>query len=102
MPSLRHQFWLFLAFKSGEARGPETVKVTLTKPDGLTDQNPVVEQDVNFEGGVRGSNLVVEMRIEFKSPGPYWFSVVIGDNLVTKVPYEVVYTHRRITEMKRP
>ena len=48
MPKFTAQLSMFLGFKAGGARGSETVKVTLTRPNGLTDAEPIAEQSLHL------------------------------------------------------
>lgn len=98
MPKFPAQLSMFLAFKAGDARGSETVKVTLTRPNGLTDPEPIAEQSLHLEGGTRGANLVLQMTIGFDEPGPYWFNIYIADKLMTKTPYEIIHQHTRVRQ----
>lgn len=102
MPEIELDFSLFVAFKSGEAVGPVPIKLTLTKPSGLTDPNPLWSGSIHFEGGVRGHNLIVRMRTRFKEAGPYWVSVYVGDRLATKIPLEIIYTFARAGGQSQP
>ncbi len=92
MPEFQRDLVAFLIFKSGDARGPVSIKITLTRPSGLTDANPVWHGTVHFEGGSRGNNLTLRLRISFRDAGPYWFNVYVEDRLATRMPFEVIYT----------
>lgn len=98
MPPFTKRLWMFLAFKADRARGSEMVKVTITRPDGQTDPEPLAEQGLHFEGGTKGANLIVGLEIRFELPGPYWFNIYVEDKLVTRTPYEVIHTHRRVRQ----
>ena len=98
MPSFQTDLNAVLMFKSGEATGPVSVRITLTRPSGMTDRDPIWQGTVHFEGGVRGHNLIMRMRTEFKEPGPYWYNVYVGDYLATKIPFEIIYTIMRTKE----
>lgn len=96
MPPFEQDFTMFLSFKAGSATGPVGVRVTLTSPSGMEEkQRPAFDQSVHFEGGTRGHNLIIRSRIRFTEAGPYWFNIYVGGRLVTRTPYEVVYTFRR-------
>ncbi len=97
MPEVERELILVLMFKSGEATGPVPIKLTLTRPSGLVDKDPVWEGTVHFEGGTRGHNLVLRVRTQFKNTGPYWYNVYVGDSLATRIPYEVIYTTMRVS-----
>jgi len=92
MPEFESELNAFLLFKSGQATGPVPIRITLTRPSGLTASNPVWYGTVHFEGGTRGHNLTLQIRYKFREPGPYWFNVYVGDRLATRMPFEVIYT----------
>lgn len=96
MPPIERDLVAFLTFKSGEARGQVPIRITLTRPSGLTDAEPIWQGTVHFEGGTRGHNLVIRMRTRFTEPGPYWYSVYVGERLATKMPFEIIYTTMRL------
>ena len=92
MPVIQRDLIGVLMFKSGEARGAVSITVTLTRPSGLTDPEPIWQGSPHFEGGTRGNNIILNMRTRFSEPGPYWYNIYVGDRLVTKMPLEIVYT----------
>ncbi len=96
MPPITRDLVAVLIFKSGDARGTVPVTIRLTRPSGITDPDPVWQGTILMEGGIRGSTLVLRTRTAFQEPGPYWYSVYVGDQLSTKMPFEVIYT---ITKM---
>ncbi len=81
---------LFLRFKSGEARGPHSLRITMIKPSG---ESPAPSQQVvHFEGeDDRGNDIVVNLLIQLELPGLYWFEVHLEDVRVTKIPFRVIY-----------
>ncbi len=95
MPETPLKQTLYLSFKSGEARGPVSIKVTQTEPSGLEKPEPLWEGTIHFEGGTRGHNLIIGMKGKLKQPGPYWFNLYVGDSLAARTPLEVIYTHSR-------
>lgn len=98
MPEVPLNHTLFLSFKSGAARGPVPVKVTMTLPSGIDHSRPLFEGTIHFEGGVKGHNHVTLMQGNLKVPGPYWLNVYVSDDLVTRTPLEVVYTTSKVSE----
>ena len=80
---------LFLSFKSGFAKEKMPVVIRPLSPAGQS--LPAVTTDVLFEGDDRGVNLVVQMKLEAKEEGLYWFDVTVEGRLVTRVPYRVLY-----------
>ena len=102
MPELQTSLTLALMVKSGEARGTTPIRITMTRPSGLTDQNAVWEGTVPLEGGTRGHSLIAQLGLKLAEPGPYWFNVYIGDGIATKIPLEVIYTFMRTAQQPPP
>lgn len=81
---------LAIALKAGEARGKQTVQVTLEHPDGS--RHPGSEVPVHFTQGPNfGVNLVLKVAIALSTTGLYWADVLVNGRLVTRVPLEVRY-----------
>ena len=95
MPTVDWRGYLFVAFRSGDARGPVPIKVTLTKPSGLEDPIPVFESTVHFEGGTHGNNVTTRLALQLSEAGPYWFNIYVGGRFVTKTNLEVIWTVTR-------
>lgn len=90
MESFDYDVTLFVSLKSGEQRGPLTLRITLVKPSGESPKP--LEQTIVFEGEEdRGVNVVVKMRIKFDVPGIYWFQIYLKDVCLTRVPLRVIY-----------
>lgn len=90
MQPFTYQMTLFLRFKSGEARGPHSLRITLIKPSG---ESPAPTQRViHFEGeDDRGNDIIGNMNLSLDMPGLYWFEVHLDDERITKVPFRVIY-----------
>ena len=66
-------FFLFLSFKSGSARGPYQLEIRVQEPSGESPQ-PFVT--IQFEGeDDRGNDIVANMKMRFEMTGLYWFNV---------------------------
>lgn len=102
MPEFVREIVAVLMFKSGEARGPVPIKITLTRPSGLTDSDHIWEGTIHFEGGIRGNNLTLRMHTRFSESGPYWYNVYVGERLATRMPLEIIYTTMRTLGQSRP
>ena len=89
MPPQRLPWTLVLGFKSGAARGTSEVKIVPEAPSGL--KMPPALLPAHLEGGNRGANLVLQTPVPLEEPGIYWFWIYIDDELITKIPVEVVY-----------
>lgn len=84
-----YPFTLFIALKSGSARGSFAVAVVLEKPSG--EQVPLLEAPVFFEGEERGANIVLQTMFEPDGAGLYWFDVMFEGARLTRIPLRVIY-----------
>ncbi len=81
---------LVIGLKPGQARGKQTVQVTIEHPDGSLHPGPDVP--VHFtQGPTMGANLVLKMAVTLSTTGVYWADVRVNGRLVTRVPLEVRY-----------
>ena len=94
MPEFHYPLTLVISFKSGTARGRHEIAIIPEQPSGET--LPPAITSVNFEGEGKGANIVSRLDIPYRYEGLYWFSVLINNQLITRVPLEVRYT-RTIT-----
>lgn len=88
-PPVSYAMWLALSFKSGSARGRQTLKLVQEQPSGL--RKDVLEQSIMMEGEDRGANLVAQVKTRFEQEGVYWFDVFLNDQLVTRMPFRLTY-----------
>jgi hypothetical protein len=78
-----------LAFKSGPVVGQRVISIRPMLPTGgLLDPLTI---PVIFEGGYRGANIFVNLAFRAEHEGIYWFDVLVGDRLVTRMPLRVEY-----------
>ena len=90
MEPFAYEINLYLAFKSGAARGPLPLEIRLDKPSG--DSSEPFRQTLNFEGDdERGVNVITLLQMQIDLPGLYWFDVHLDGHRVTKIPMRVVY-----------
>jgi hypothetical protein len=82
-------FTLMISLKSGSARGSYTIQVRMEKPS--TEQVPLLEAPVFFEGEERGANLIVQTALVPDGPGLYWFDVLFEQQRITRIPMRVIY-----------
>lgn len=90
MPPLAVNLTALLSFKSGQARGRGTIRVTLEQPSGLP-AGLELRQPVFFEGEDRGVNVILNLGMQLAHEGLYWFHVFLDDRFVTKIPLRLVY-----------
>lgn len=90
MPATTLNWLLVLSFKSGEARGSHAIKIEPELPSGPRLQP--ITLSAYFEGGTRGQNIISKLNMRLEMPGVYWFRIYVGDQLVTQIPAEVIYS----------
>jgi hypothetical protein len=83
--SLIAVIWL----RSGEARGSHTLKVRPELPSGQSLDAPQVT--VHLEGEERGTRSVFNLNLVAEQEGLYWFDVLFDDNLLTRIPFRIIY-----------
>lgn len=67
------------------------LRVTLIQPNG--EGPPPQQQQIYFEGeDDRGVDLSITTKLRVPMPGVYWFVVELDDQLVTKIPWRIIYS----------
>jgi hypothetical protein len=90
MPPITTSITALLSFKSGPAIGKRTITLRMINPSGdAGDTN--VSLPVVFEGGKQGINIVVSLTLRIKEEGLYWIDVLVDDEMITRIPYEINY-----------
>ena len=90
MPPAELTWTLVITMKSGDSRGSHPVKIVPQIPSGET--LAPVTLPIHLEGENKGQNLITRMNMQLRMPGIYWFQIFFDDQLVTKVPLEVIYS----------
>jgi hypothetical protein len=81
---------MVLVYKSGKAQGRGELRIDLEEPSGLKAQ--IANVSVHFEGNEKGHNVFIDLQMEFKLEGLYWFHVFLDDALWTSIPFRVKYS----------
>lgn len=89
MPTVPINARLVLAFKSGFAKGSYAVRIRPWTPNGQP--LPDVTVPMHLEGDDRGQNIVLQVGLLADQEGLYWFDVSVGERLVTRLPFRLVY-----------
>jgi len=89
MPSFTYVLKLVIMVKSGAARGRHELIVVPELPSGET-KTPFITS-VYFEGEDRGVHVIANIPFTFVLEGLHWFHVSLGDTLLTKIPFKVLY-----------
>jgi hypothetical protein len=75
--------------RSGEARGSYTLKLRPELPSGQT--LDAAQLTVHLEGEERGTRSVFTLNLVAEQEGLYWFDVLLGDTLLTRIPFRIIY-----------
>lgn len=90
MPTLGRQLNALISLKPGEARGRQSWKLVMERPDGQ--RLDVGQGTIHFDGGPgRGVDLVMTLQLTFEQEGLYWFDFQIDGSTLTRMPFEVLY-----------
>jgi hypothetical protein len=89
MPEFHYPLTLVLTIKSGSAKGRHELTIIPEQPSGET--LPPSSISVNFEGEGKGVNLITVLDIPYKFEGLYWFSILINNKVITRIPLEIRY-----------
>ncbi len=89
LPPVSYTVWFALAFKSGSARGRQTLRIVQEQPSGL--RKDLLEHSLMLEGEDRGANLVAQAQTKFDQEGVYWFDVFLNEQFVTRMPFRLTY-----------
>ncbi len=89
MPPLPVQLTALISFKSGFAKGNFTVKVRPVSPSQQKIQG--MDFPIFLEGDERGANVIVNLGMTLNEDGLYWFDVLLGDRLLTRMPLRIIY-----------
>ncbi len=89
LPPLPLNLSLFLSFKSGSARGRNSIKLKIEAPSGF--QLPEQLLPVLFEGEDRGVNLILALNMVVDQEGVYWFNILLEEEHITRIPLRILY-----------
>lgn len=89
LPKVPFNLTFLITFKSGRARGRQTVQLAMEDPSGA--RKELFAHSLQFEGEHRGANWVIQANVMFSMEGLYWFEVILEDRLVTKMPVKLLY-----------
>ena len=89
MPPVAYQLKLVLMFISGRAKGTQVVALKVEDPAGQVRDG--WSGTVFLEGEDRGANLIIDMTFTFGLEGLYWFHLLLDGDLVTKLPFRLIY-----------
>ena len=89
MQSISLNLNAFLSFRSGAAKGKNTIKWVMEEPSGV--RGPEQLLPALFEGEDRGTNFILSLPLTVNQEGVYWFDIFLEDQLLTRVPLRILY-----------
>lgn len=89
MPPVKYEMKLIIMLVPGSALGRHEVKIERELPSGIRDKPVTVT--VQMEGGNKGANIIMDIKMKFPIEGLYWFNVYVDDALLTRLPFQVLY-----------
>jgi hypothetical protein len=89
MPPVTYAMKLVIMLIPGSALGRHDLKIERELPSGFRDKP--ITMTVQMEGSNRGANIVMDVTMTFPLEGLYWFNLYLDDNLMTRVPFQVLY-----------
>ena len=91
---------LYLAFRSGSARGPMPIEVKILEPTGR--EGDPFRETLEFVGDDNHSvEAVTRLSMRVESEGLYLFDVLLGGRLITRIPFTVEYRPRALDDAPR-
>src|SRR5437899_4300072 len=93
-------FYMVISLKSGFVRGKHTIRIAPSSPTGK--EMPAFNAPQLFEGENRGVMLAAMMNFQVQEEGIYWFDVYFEDQLMTRMPLQVIYQQTGFVQQKPP
>jgi hypothetical protein len=88
-------FTLLLCFRSGKARGNETLTLEVERPDGMI--RPFLSRSIYFDGDEEHGPMVsINVDFDYDQDGLYWFCVFLEDTFITKIPLRLLTSYQQL------
>lgn len=87
--------YVVVGLQSGFAEGVFPVSVEMISPNGRVDE--VWRTDVAFRGQEVGETLIQRLDLAIVGTGLFWFDVLLGGRLLTRIPLRVEFVPREAT-----
>jgi hypothetical protein len=94
LPPVPVSLTLVIMLRAGQARGSYTLRIRPEPPSGP----PLAETEVpvSFTGTPEmGANLIVNLTMAVDQEGAYWITVLLNDDLLTRIPLLVEYSFQQ-------
>ena len=86
----------FISLKSGDVIGDFEVGLRLNAPDGK--EHPTRTWPAEFRGAENGVNMKIAFTLQDVKFGLYWFDVLWGDEVLTRIPFRLKPTPSESTD----
>lgn len=96
LPSFPLTQTVFVALKSGLARGKYIIAIQAHSPSGRPVGEPI-QVPALFEGDERGVNVIASVTLQVEEEGLYWFDVSVEGQSLTRIPLRVLYQRTGMT-----
>jgi hypothetical protein len=100
-PHPPYQLIAAIAIKAGSARGSTEVTLRREAPSGLRETTSF-SLTVLLEGEDRGIQINLPIAIDTREEGLYWFDVLVGGNLMTRMPLRVIHQEANLRQTVQP
>ena len=101
LPAFPVSLSLVIMLRAGEARGPYVIRLRPEPPSG----EPIAETEVpvNFTGPPEmGMNFIINLTMAVSQEGFYWITVLLNDDLLTRIPLQVEYEFQQAEDPAEP
>ena len=89
---------IFISLKSGQVKGEHTIGLRINQPDG--NAGPLRQWKIDFMGGEHGANARIEFALTAPMSGLYWFDVLWGEEVLTRMPLRLNIREEESTDAK--
>ena len=94
MPPVSRLMMGVVTLKAGNSTGRVDVRIVMEKPS--TEKKEIWNGSMLAEGPDRGQNFVMQLNVLFEQEGLYWFHVSADDELLTSMPFRLVYARQSV------
>ena len=93
LPPMNLAITLLVRFKSGDASGKYELNIKPLSPSGK--QLPTFTFPFVLGGGELTANMILGYNVQIEETGIYWFEILLGEQLYTKVSMNVIYERKQ-------
>jgi len=80
----------FISFKSGGFVGEKPLTIEFVNEQNIARKPAQTFPALKFNGGEHGANVIIKLNVEIHDEGLYYLNVILGEDLMTRVPLKVV------------